>query len=88
MDDKTTDVEMTREEIIASALKAREQEVMHYQINIDNYALALEEIDLLPPSERAEVSGFRDQLSNLLKSEILEQKKAKIMLNVMKRQVA
>jgi len=77
----------TREEILASSLDARIQEVMHYQINIDNYAIALEEIGNLPPDERAELSAFTNQLRELLTSEKLEQKKAQIMLNVIKRQV-
>lgn len=78
---------LTREEILAKALDARVQEVMHYQINIDNYSLALEEISKLSPDERQELSGFSDQLRNLLASEKLEQKKAKIMLQVIKQQV-
>ena len=77
----------TREEILAASLDARIQEVMHYQINIDNYAIALEEIGNLPSGERAELSGFTEQLRTLLASEKLEQKKAVIMLNVLKRQV-
>jgi hypothetical protein len=77
----------TREEILAASLDARIQEVMHYQINIDNYAIALEEIGNLPSGERVELSGFTEQLRTLLASEKLEQKKAKIMLNVLKRQV-
>jgi hypothetical protein len=77
----------TREEILAASLDARIQEVMHYQINIDNYAIALEEIGNLPPDERAELSAFTSQLRDLLTSEKLEQKKAQIMLNVIKRQV-
>lgn len=79
--------EMTREEILATSLTAREQEVMHYQLNIDNYTLALEEISNLPPVERAEMSTFANQLSELLASEKLEQKKAKIMLAVIKKQL-
>lgn len=79
--------DMTREEILAGAVHAREQEVMHYQINIDNYALALEEIAALPTDERTELSGFASQLRDLLASEKLEQKKAKIMLSVVKKQV-
>lgn len=78
---------LTREEILAKALDARVQEVMHYQINIDNYSLALEEISKLSPDERQELSGFADQLRGLLASEKLEQKKAKIMLQVIKQQV-
>lgn len=77
----------TREEILTSALDAREQEVMHYQINIDNYTIALEKIGALGSDERAELSGFADQLRNLLSSEKVEQKKAKIMLSVMKQQL-
>jgi hypothetical protein len=77
----------TREEILASALEAREQEIMHYQINIDNYTLALEEISQLSVDERAELSAFAEQLRTLLTSEKLEQKKAKIMYSVVKKQV-
>jgi len=77
----------TREEILAAALEGREQEVMTYQINIDNYSLALEQISLLSADERAELSGFTEQLRTLLASEKLEQKKAKIMLAVLKQQV-
>jgi hypothetical protein len=77
----------TREEILASSLTAREAEVMHYQINIDNYTLAFEEISKLPPDERLELASFTEQLHTLYASEKLEQKKAKIMLAVIKKQV-
>jgi len=80
-------VPKTREEILAASFDARIQEVMHYQINIDNYTLALEEIGKMPPDERAELSGFTEQLRGLLASEKLEQKKAKIMLEVLRQQV-
>lgn len=81
------DTPVTRESTLAVALEAREQEVMHYQINIDNYALALEEIAGLAPEERNELADFANQLRTLLASEKLEQKKAKIMLAVIKRQM-
>lgn len=87
MENKTEAVPQTRNEILVATLKAREQEVMHYQINIDNYAIALELIGAMPPDERAELSAFSDQLRNLLTSEKLEQKKAKIMLSVIQQQV-
>lgn len=77
----------TREEILASALEAREQEVMHYQINIDNYTLALDEMSKLPVEERAELSAFMEQLRTLLTSEKLEQKKGKVMLSVIQKQL-
>ena len=87
MTDKTIETPKTREEILAMSLEGRVQEVMNYQINIDNYALALEEIANLPPDERNELSKFAEQLRTLLTSERLEQKKAKIMLAVIKKQV-
>ncbi len=77
----------TKDEILNIALDARVQEVMHYQINIDNYTLALQEIASLPVDEQVELSAFRDQLAGLLAAEILEQKKSKIMLEVIKKQV-
>ena len=78
---------MNKQEILKEALVAREQEVMGYQINIDNYTIALEEISKLPIEEKTELSGFADQLQTLLSSEKLEQKKAKIMLAVIQRQI-
>ena len=82
-----TEVAKTREEIISGALEARVQEIMHYQINIDNYTLALQEISTLPINEQVELTAFVEQLTSLLASEKLEQKKAKIMLSVMQKQV-
>jgi hypothetical protein len=88
MEDKTAPTTpKTREEILAMSLEAREAEVMHYQINIDNYTLAFEEISKLPPDERLELAAFTEQLHTLYASEKLEQKKAKIMLAVIKQQV-
>jgi hypothetical protein len=78
---------LTRQDILVKSLDGREQEVMHYQINIDNYTLALAEIESMSPDDRAELSAFSDQLRNLLTSEKLEQKKAKIMLAVIKKQM-
>lgn len=87
MTDTAIETPKTREEILSMSLEARIQEVMHYQINIDNYAIALEEIGNLPPDERAELSAFTEQLRTLLTSEKLEQKKAKIMLAVIQKQL-
>ena len=77
----------TREEILKSSLDARVQEVMHYQINIDNYRIALDEISKMSDDDRAMLSGFSDQLRTLMASEKLEQMKARIMLTVLKQQV-
>jgi hypothetical protein len=80
-------ISMTREEILQSAANARVQEIMHYQINIDNYTLALEEISQMSSDDQTELSEFTNQLSGLLATEKLEQKKAKIMLAVLQKQV-
>jgi len=77
----------TREEILAMSLEARVQEVMHYQINIDNYSIALQKISEMEPSEQVELTEFAKQLRDLLASEKLEQKKAKLMLAVLEQQV-
>ena len=78
----------TREEILKMTLEARIQEVMGYQINIDNYTLALSEISKKSQEDQAELLEFSDQLRSLLTSENLEQKKAKIMLAVIQQQVS
>ena len=78
---------MDKQTILSQAVQAREDEVLGYQINIDNYTLAIAHIDQMPEAERAELAGFRDTLAGLLKSEILEQKKAKVMLTVIKQQL-
>ena len=88
MEKATETKEMTREEILATSLHAREQEIMHYQINIDNYTIALDEISKMSVADQAEMSSFKNQLAELLASEKIEQKKANIMLNVIKRQIA
>lgn len=68
-------------------MHARVQEVMHYQINIDNYSLALAKIAQMDAADRAELTGFVEQLQSLLASERLEQKKARVMLDVLRAQV-
>ena len=78
---------LSKEELLQNALKAREQEVLYYQINIDNYELALQEIAKMPPSDQAALADFAAQLNNLLGTERLEQKKAKVMLSVVKQQL-
>ena len=63
-------------ETLIKCLKEREQEVFNYQINIDNYRLAIETIT------DEDLNEFQDHLVNLLHTEIIEQKKAKTMLSV------
>ncbi len=78
---------MTKTEILKPALEARDQEVLGYQVNIDNYTMAIAHIGLMPPDERAELATFCQQLQALLASEKLEQKKAKVMQAVIRQQL-
>ena len=87
MTETTKEEPKTREEILQTNLDARKQEVMHYQINIDNYTLALAHIAAMAADERSELLVFADQLTGLLASERMEQKKARVMLEVLRQQV-
>jgi hypothetical protein len=73
---------MDKKQILTDALSQREEEIFGYQINIDNYTLAIE-----MAKEDADLADFAKNLHNLLASSILEQKKAKIMYEVIKKQV-
>jgi hypothetical protein len=73
---------MDKKQILTDALTQREEEIFGYQINIDNYTLAIE-----MAKEDADLADFAKNLHNLLASSILEQKKAKIMYEVIKKQV-
>lgn len=72
----------TKQEMLADALKAREEEVLSYQINIDNYVRAIEKA-----KDDPELAAFVEQLNSLLSSSLLEQKKAKIILEVIRDQI-
>ena len=74
-------------EILTSAVEHRRREVMHYQINIDNYRAAIAEIDA-SYKDNADIAPFREQLCELLRTSLIEQTKEKIMLTVIERQLA
>ena len=69
-------------EILTSALDARIKEVTEYQVNIDNFRLAIERI-----GDDVELQEFKQQLQVLLASSILEQRKSQIMLDVIQSQL-
>ncbi len=69
-------------EILTAALEGREKELIEYQVNIDNYRLAIEHI-----GSDEELQPFREQLQNLLASSLLEQKKSQVILTVIKQQL-
>lgn len=71
-----------RKEILTTALGARIKEVTEYQVNIDNYRLAIEHI-----GDDEELQPFKQQIQTLLVSSLLEQRKAQIMLDVIQSQM-
>lgn len=71
-----------RIELLTSALDARIREVTEYQVNIDNFTLAIERI-----GDDPELQEFKENLQGLLASSLLEQRKTQIMLDVIQSQV-
>lgn len=72
----------SRKGVLKAAVRQREDEVLYYQINIDNYRLAIERASSDP-----DLAEFCKQLGDRLGKEIVEQKKAQIMLDVVRSQV-
>ncbi len=72
--------------ILSDAAEGRRREVMVYQINIDNYRLAVEEIEANHAGD-ASLQEFAVQLRELLATNLVEQTKEKIMLTVIERQL-
>jgi len=72
---------MQKIDTLKSALIAREEEILGYQINIDNYTLAIEKINK-EYSDNPAIVEFRDRLSELLESHKTEQLKAIIIRDV------
>jgi hypothetical protein len=70
----------TRHDILTQSVEARENDIMLYQINIDNYRAAIADIEANHP----DLSDFADQLQDLLQSSLREQKKEQIMLAAIK----
>ena len=70
----------TRHDILTQSIEARQNDIMLYQINIDNYRAALADVEANHP----DLSDFADQLRDLLQSSLREQKKEQIMLNAVK----
>jgi len=73
-------------DILTASAEGREREVMHYQINIDNYRLAIAEIETNHSDDKALVA-FAGNMRELLASSIIEQSKEKILLKVIRNQL-
>ena len=68
-------------------LETERLKVMHHQINIDNYRLAIEEIAEKHP-EDVGMAEFAARLRDLLASSTIEQAKEVIMRDVIAKQLA
>jgi hypothetical protein len=69
-----------RKEIILGSLEARKLEWLEYQINLENYEMAL----ALAVDD--DLQQFRDHLGELIRTTRIEQKKSKILLDVLAKQ--
>lgn len=78
---------MDRASILRSSVQSRDAEISEYQLNIDNYRLALDMISKMSEEEREWMKPFVDQLNELLSSSLFEQKKAMIMRDVVLHQL-
>jgi hypothetical protein len=71
-----------RKEILSAAVDARVREITEYQVNIDNFRLAINKI-----GNDQDLQEFKRQLEELLSSSLLEQAKARIMFEVIQSQL-
>jgi hypothetical protein len=78
--------QMNKIEILQNSKTHRQENVDQYQINIDNYTLAIAEIEQNHVGDES-LAAFKQQLESLLKSEIAEQKKEMIMITVINKQL-
>lgn len=75
-----------RDTILTDALRHRESEVLLHQINIDNYRLALVEINTKHAGD-PHMAEFAARLTELLASSEIEQRKEIIMRDVIAQQL-
>ena len=74
-------------DILLSALDARNQEFLHYQINIDNYTLAIAKINA-DYSDDEDLAAFRADLESRLEEEKRQQLRCKVIRDVIAAQLA
>jgi hypothetical protein len=72
--------------ILRGAVEHRAREVMHHQINIDNYVRAIDLIDARHADDMP-MQAFRAQLVSLLESSRVEQRKEQLLLDVIRQQL-
>ena len=72
---------MNKLDILAPALEGRDQELLGYQINIDNYILAIAKINT-DYADNEDLIAFRDELQGRLDEELRQQLRSKIIRDV------
>lgn len=72
---------MNKLETLKSALTARDEEILGYQINIDNYARAIDKINA-EHGDKPAIVEFRDRLAEMLEQNKTEQLKTQIIRDV------
>lgn len=77
---------MNKLETLKSAVEARNEEILGYQLNIDNYERAIAKINK-EHTDKPEMLKFRDHLAELLESHKTEQLKATIIREVIAEQL-
>lgn len=78
---------MNKVELLATALEGRDQELLHYQINIDNYTLAITRINADYP-DNEDLAAFRADLEARLEEEKRQQLRCRIIRDVIADQLA
>lgn len=81
---------LNQEQVLVDAIQMRQNEILMYQINIDNYQSMLD-TPYEPTGDAdfdAEMLEYRDKIAELLKSEKREQAKSKMVLTALETQLA
>ena len=78
---------MNKLSILTPALQGRDQELLGYQINIDNYILAIAKINADYP-DNDDLLAFRDELQARLDEERRQQLRSRVIRDVIADQVA
>lgn len=77
---------MNKKTILTQALSHKDQELLNYKINIDNFRLAIQQVsDKYPNDER--MRTFSSELEERLESEEFEFKKTQIIRDVISMQL-
>lgn len=81
-----TELDEERMKILTEAHAQRQREVLHHQINIDNYTLAIAEVEEKHVGDE-QMAEFASRLRDLLVSSKVEQAKETIMRDVIAKQL-